>query len=149
MLPKARAAGKNPVWINLMSRASLIAGKYEDPEQLRQVHGMNAAGSIMGRFEDTPLAQAGDAMQARAAVQTVNVVNKTVRSVKRDAVKIAEFYRVPVPRTKKYVLLMIFGPILLLTAIYIPKFMSSKSTADHIMTASIYMMKMPTAQPPI
>lgn len=40
-------------------------------------------------------------MQARAAVQTVNVVNKTVRSVKRDAVKIAEFYRVPVPRTKK------------------------------------------------
>lgn len=100
MLPKARAAGKNPVWINLMSRAGLIAGKYEDPEQLRQVHGMNAAGSIMGRFEDTPLAQAGDAMQARAAVQTVNVVNKTVRSVKRDAVKIAEFYRVPVPRTK-------------------------------------------------
>ncbi len=113
-----------------MSRAGLLTAGHEDPERLRQIHGMNAVGNVLGRFENTPLEQAGDAMQAAAAAQTVVIVNKTMRGVKEDALKMAEIYRMKVPGAKKYVWLMILVPILLLTAVYIPEFAASKRMAD-------------------
>ena len=59
---KVRSVWKNESWIRLKSRAGLLATRYEDPERLRQIHGMNSAGNVLGRFENTPLEQAGNAM---------------------------------------------------------------------------------------
>lgn len=127
---QVRSAGKKQSWIQLMSRTGLLTTGHEDPERLRQIHGMNSAGNVLGRFEDTPLKQAGEAVQAAAAVQTVAMVNKTVRGAKEDALKMAEIYRMKVPSAKKYVWLMVLVPILLLTAVYIPEFAASRRMAD-------------------
>ena len=127
---KVRSVWKKESWIRLKSRAGLLTMGYEDSERLRQIHGMNSAGNVLGRFENTPLKQAGDAMQAAAAVQTVAMVNKKMRGAKEDALKMAEIYRMKLPSAKKYMWLMILVPILLLTAIYIPEFAASKRMAD-------------------
>lgn len=68
-------------------------------------------------------------MQAAAAAQTVAVVDRKMRSVKKDACRMAEIYRMKVPRAKGYVWLMSLVPILLLTAVYIPEFAASSRKA--------------------
>lgn len=127
---KVRSAGKRQSWIRLMSRAGLLAAGYEDSERLRQIQGMNSAGNLLNRFENTSLKQTGDIMQTAAAAQTVAMVYKTVGAVKKDALRMAEIYRIKVPRAKKYVWLMILVPVLLLMAVYIPEFAASKRAAD-------------------
>lgn len=127
---KMRSLGKKESWLSLMHRAGLITPGYEDPERLRQIHGINAAGNLMGRAKNPAFKQAGDDMQAAAAVQTVDLVRRTLFSVKRDALRMAELYRIKVPKTKKYVCLMILAPIVLLTVVFIPEFASSKQAAD-------------------
>ena len=59
---KVRSVGKKQSWIRLMNRAGLLVARYENSEHLKQIHGMNSAGNVMRRFEDTPLEQAGEAM---------------------------------------------------------------------------------------
>lgn len=127
---KVRSVWKKQSWIRLKSRAGLLTAGYEDPERLRQIHGMNSAGNVLGRFEDTPFERAGEAMQVAAAAQTVAMVNKTMRGAKEDALRMAEIYRIKVPSAKKYVWLMVLVPILLLTAVYIPEFAASRRMAD-------------------
>lgn len=127
---KVRSVGKKQSWIRLMNRAGLLVARYEDSEHLKQIHGMNSAGNVMRRFEDTPLEQAGEAMQAKVAAQTVAMVNKIMGAVKEDMLRMAEIYGIKVPRAKKYVWLMILVPILLLTAVYIPEFADSRTMAD-------------------
>lgn len=68
-------------------------------------------------------------MQAVAAAQTVAVVDRKMRSVKEDVCRMAEIYRMKVPRAKGYVWLMSLVPILLLTAVYIPEFAASSRKA--------------------
>ena len=127
---KMRSLGKKESWLSLMHRAGLITPDYEDPEHLRQIHGMNAAGNLMRRAKNPAFKQAGDDMQAATAVQSVDLVCRTMFSVKKDACRMAEFYRIKVPKTKKYVCLMILAPIVLLTMVFIPEFASSKQAAD-------------------
>lgn len=127
---KVRSVRKNPRWISLMDRAGLLTSRSEDPEHLRQIHGMHSAGNVLGRFENTAFEQAGDAMQAAAAAQTVAFVNKTMRAAKENARRMAEIYGVKVPRARHYVCLMILVPVVILTAVFIPDFAASKRVAD-------------------
>lgn len=138
---KVRSAGKQQSWLRLMKKAGLLPAEYEDPESVRQIRGVNSAGNVLKRFDGTPLEQAGDAMQAAAAVQTVAMVSGSMRAVKEDALRMAEIFRIKVPRAKKYVWLLILVPVLLLTAVYIPEFAASKRTADQgreLAAAAVY-----------
>lgn len=130
LLVKVRSVGKSQDWLRLKISAGLLPAEYEDPERLRQIQGMHSAGNMLERFGDAGFQQAGDAMQAAAAAQTVALVRRTMGAVKKDARRMAEIYGIKVPSAKKYVWLMILVPVLLLTAVYIPKFAASKSTSD-------------------
>lgn len=117
---KVRSVGRTQTWIRLKAGAGLLPSKSEDLEQLRQIQGLNSAGRVMQRFENTKLEQAGETLQAAAAAQTVSLVSRTMGAVKRDAVRMAEIYQIKVPRAPKYVWPMVLVPVLLLTAVFLP-----------------------------
>lgn len=66
LLVKVRSVGRTQTWIRLKAGAGLLPSKGQDLEHLRQIHGMNSAGRVMQRFENT-------------VYDTLNLPKKSVR----------------------------------------------------------------------
>lgn len=117
-------------WQQIVKKANVVMSHYDGSAELSAAMGARAAGNLLNMSEDANVNQAGDVLHAMAAAGTVAAVAKMTGEISKNAKLVALVCGVEVPKAKKYVLPILFLPVLFLTLVYIPQYAASKQNMD-------------------
>lgn len=132
-----RIGMKKEKWQQIISKAGIVMSNEDYSSQMAAVFGAKAAANLMDRSDNANVNKAGDALDALAAVGSLVTVTQMTNEIARNAKLTANVCGVKIPKAGKYVFFIIFFPVLLLIAVYIPQFISSKQDSDrHIAVSS-------------
>lgn len=118
--------GKN--WKEIISELSNINSNvdYYTGEAATAVGAM-AAGRLMANAENKTVANIGKGVQAVGAIETINVVNNQVGSMLSHVTQVAKRFNITLPSMKKWIVLIILFPFIVLNIAYIPRFIESNN----------------------
>lgn len=117
-------------WQQIVKKANVAMSNKDYSSKISAALGARAAGALLNMSDDTDVNKAGDAFNALAAVGTVATVTQMTSEISKNAKLVASVCGVEIPKAKKYIISIILLPVLLLTVVYIPQFMTSKQNAD-------------------
>lgn len=125
-------------WQNILQKAKTVLETKDYSGELAAIFGSRAAGNLLRYADNDRANQAGDALQAAAAIGTVVTVSAMMNELSRNAKGVARLCGVPLKKTAAYVWPLVCIPIVLLIGVYIPHFVSSKQFAmQQAQTASV------------
>lgn len=132
-----RKGMKKEIWKGILEKADVKLSEKDYSAEAASVLGAKAAGQLLGRSEHASVNRAGDVLDAAAAIGSLAVVTQMTDEAGKNAKAVAAVFGEAIPKAKKYVIPILLLPMLLLTAVYIPQYMSSRqSTNAEIAVAS-------------
>lgn len=117
-------------WKQIVKKANVAMSNNDYSSKISATLGTRAAGALLNMSDDNNVNKAGDALNAMAAVGTVATVSQMTNEISKNAKLVASVSGVEIPKAKKYIISIILLPILLLTLVYIPQYMTSKQNTD-------------------
>lgn len=121
---------KKEAWKNIVDQANVEMKENDYSSQLVAAIGTKAAGNLMKLSDSSTANKIGDALDVVASIGMFYTIFKMGTELKRQAQVIATVLEVKLPKVKRYVLFIIFLPIILLIMSYVPHFITSKQNMD-------------------
>ena len=123
---KVRFGLSGKKWKEIISELSNIDTNVEGyNKEVISAVGTVAVGKIISNAENKTVANIGKGVQAVGAIQTINVANKQIGSMKAQVLQVAEQCNIKLPSMKKWIALIIIFPFFVLSIAYIPRFIES------------------------
>lgn len=115
-------------WKEIISEFPNINSNVDDyNEQAATAVGTMAAGKIMANADNKTVSNIGKGAQAVGAIETINVANNQVGSMKGQILQVAERCNITLPSMKKWIALIIIFPFIALNIAYIPRLIESNN----------------------
>lgn len=125
-----RIGMKKERWQKILQKAGAQMSETDYSAQMAAVLGARGAGHLLKNAESAGARRAGEALDAAAAVGSLVTVTQMTNETEKNARRIAEIFKVEVPKVKKQVAAIILLPVFLLTAVYVPAFFEAKQNTD-------------------
>lgn len=139
-----RIGMKKEKWQRIIEKSHIEMSSKDYSSQIAAALGVRAVSRFMNMSDNPKVNKAGDAMDVLSAAGTLITVTQMTNELRNNARLAAAVGGVRIPKAWKYILLIVFLPIILLIAVYIPQYISSKQITDQqIETAaeSVYALR--------
>lgn len=128
-------------WQELVKEADVKLSNKDYSKSISALLGTRAASTLLDMSDNQNLEKVSDALDVASAVGSVALVASMTKELSSNAKTVARVFDVEIPKAKKYVLSIIFIPIILLIATYIPHFVYSMENANNealVASKSVY-----------
>lgn len=135
---------KKKPWLDIVYKVSAYQSNRDYSAQISGAMGMSAAGRILDCSDNETLQNIGEGMTVVGAVGTVATIAQMGNESLSNAKSVARACRMEIPKVKKYILSLIFIPIFLLIAVYIPEYINSNRITENekrVAAESVYTLQ--------
>ena len=125
-----RIGMKKQGWRQIVEKANVKLSEKDYSAQIASAMRAKSTGHLLRMSDSINTNETRDAFDTAATVGSLAVVTQMTNEIGKNAKSVAAVFGVEIPKAQKYVVSIILLPILLLTAVYIPQFMSSKQRTE-------------------
>lgn len=139
-----RLGMKKEKWQQIIEKANIEMSKKDYSSQIAAVLGAKGVSRLLSMSDNPKANQAGDVMDVLSAAGALITVTQMTNELSKNARLAAAVCGVKIPKARKYILLIVFLPIILLIAVYIPQYISSKQITDQqaeVAAKSVYALQ--------
>lgn len=139
-----RMGMKKEKWQQIIEKANIEMSKKDYSSQIAAVLGAKGVSRLLSMSDNPKANQAGDVMDVLSAAGALITVTQMTNELSNNARLAAAVCGVKIPKARKHILLIVFLPIILLIAVYIPQYISSKQITDRqaeVAAKSVYALQ--------
>ena len=139
-----RMGMKKEKWQQIIEKANIEMSKKDYSSQIAAVLGAKGISRLLSMSDNPKANQAGDVMDVLSAAGALITVTQMTNELSNNARLAAAVCGVKIPKARKHILLIVFLPIILLIAVYIPQYISSKQITDRqaeVAAKSVYALR--------
>ena len=131
-------------WTKIVEYADVRLSNKDYSKGISALLGARGVSTLLDMSDNQSLKNASDALDVASAIGSVAMVASMTNELSSNAKTVARVFDVEIPKARKYVLSIIFIPIILLIATYIPHFIFCANNANNqalIASKSVYALQ--------
>lgn len=112
-------------WRDIVERLAVAQTNKDYSVQTAGALGLGAAGRLLSRHGNDIGKMIGEGLETAGAIGAVGTAAEMGTEMYSNAKRVAQAYRVEVPKAKRYIIPLVIIPLLVMIAIYIPEYAKS------------------------
>lgn len=109
-------------WEEIVDKANVQLSNKDYTSQTAASVGLMASGRLMKHSSNEKIKGLGSVSEIAGGAAAIATVSSMGMEMHRNAIKVAKAFDLEIPKVKKYILCIVFIPMILLTLVYIPEY---------------------------